>query len=667
MPLPTQSVYFLPLTSSAVAAFLEGAQIPATALERAGLFAAALCQGKTHHSAALTRLIEQACGLFAAHPDAAAAQFHALAPRLPTRLNDWLEALALQGVVLGPEAVVQQFCQLSPDDYPVDPFQAACRTTLEPHTIRFYTDAAVDPDAQDATGGDALQAPAYVERTHDYTAEQARALRAIVANDDEHIDLDAYAGAGKTHLILQLLDSATRRYTYIAPRPSQVQAFRRRLSGALPVEILSQISFANQVAGSAFRQGILGTAYRPTFQISKASFRDIAQRIGLQPIGNQPPTSVLRVAFDGIASWCRSPGERLEPRHFVRALPWAMIDAGPYIAAAEHVWRCMFDPVLQKATLLSLNVDHIGKWLALHGAKIPATWGTLLIDEGHDMSPAWKALLSGYEGSVISLGDPNQRLVGRSPRFATGMKLEIMQSVRQGPMVEQLVNETVALDATGYFDGPFAGSPDQPTLARTYLAWDEVPGSGARVYGNPWRLLEEAQRLAAAGVTFGVHPDTLSSVGREVNRGEEAYREMTSHGGSSQRWEALLAECNEQDMPQIPRMFMRGYNRDRFIELTQRLAAFHEAPLQLMLVEHAKNTEFAQVAMSMCCFRTGFGRGYAHNPVRAAYTAMTRGTQQLWMPAGALDELGQSIARYQASRAEYRRSKAITPGRPVPR
>jgi hypothetical protein len=327
----------------------------------------------------------------------------------------------------------------------------------------------------------------------------------------------------------------------------------------------------------------------------------------------------------------------------------------------------MFDPVLQKATLLSLNVDHIGKWLALHGARIPASWGTLLIDEGHDMSPAWKALLSGYEGSVISLGDPNQRLVGRSPRFATGMKLEIVQSVRQGPMVEQLVNETVALDATGYFDGPFAGSPDQPTLARTYAAWDEVPGRGARVYGNPWRLLEEAQRLSAAGASFGVHPDTLSSVGREVNRGEEAYREMTSHGGSSQRWEALLAECNEQDMPQIPRMFMRGYNRDRFIELTQRLTAFHEAPLQLMLVEHAKNAEFAQVAMSMCCFRTGFGRGYAHNPVRAAYTAMTRGTQQLWMPAGALDELGQSIARYHANRTEQRRSKLAKPAWTAPR
>ena len=53
MPLPTQPVYFLPLSETALAAFLDVGQIPASALERAGLFAAALCQGRAHHSAAL--------------------------------------------------------------------------------------------------------------------------------------------------------------------------------------------------------------------------------------------------------------------------------------------------------------------------------------------------------------------------------------------------------------------------------------------------------------------------------------------------------------------------------------------------------------------------------------------------------------------------------------
>ena len=38
MPLPTQPVYFLPLSETALAAFLDVGQIPASALERAGLF-----------------------------------------------------------------------------------------------------------------------------------------------------------------------------------------------------------------------------------------------------------------------------------------------------------------------------------------------------------------------------------------------------------------------------------------------------------------------------------------------------------------------------------------------------------------------------------------------------------------------------------------------------
>ena len=36
MPLPTQPVYFLPLSETALAAFLDVGQIPASALERAG-------------------------------------------------------------------------------------------------------------------------------------------------------------------------------------------------------------------------------------------------------------------------------------------------------------------------------------------------------------------------------------------------------------------------------------------------------------------------------------------------------------------------------------------------------------------------------------------------------------------------------------------------------
>ncbi|MEG2803423.1 hypothetical protein [Stenotrophomonas sp.] len=659
MPLPAVDTYALPLSESTLTAFLEAGTLPVSALEQAGLFAAALCQQRPHRAAELTRLLEQACALFAAHPDDAAAQFATVRAALPATVEGWLQAMAAQGVVLAAETVVHAYVLRASEHYAAEDFQRDSLVTLEAHTIHWYPDAPEDETASDVDAS--LASPAYIARTADYTPEQARALRAIVANDDEHIDLDAYAGAGKTHLILQLLDGAARRYTYIAPRASQVQAFRARLGAHLPVQIISQIGFANQIAAHAFQRGLLGSAYKPAFQISRQSFRDIAARIGLQGIGAYPPAAALRIALDGIATWCRSIAPRLEPRHFVRSVPHAMIDGAPYVAAAEHVWRCMFDPKIQKDAVLSLNVDHLGKWLALHDAPIPDSAGTLLIDEAHDLSPAWKALLARYTGSVISLGDPNQRLVGHAPRFATGMKLEIAQSVRQGRLVERLVNDTLALDSTALFEAPFSGATEQPTVTSIYRDWSEVPPTATRVFGSAWRLLEEAQRLSAAGAPLGIHPDTLRSLDREVTRGAEAYRELTAHGGSSRGWEALLAACEEQQVGQIPRMFMRGYNRDHFIELGQRLQPFTEATLQLVLVEHTKNSEYAQVAMATCCFRTGFARAYAHNPVRAAYTAMTRATRQLWLPEGALEALAESQNRYRARQEAQRRGRMARP------
>ena len=93
----------------------------------------------------------------------------------------------------------------------------------------------------------------------------------------------------------------------------------------------------------------------------------------------------------------------LQAAHFDRSLPWAMLDAAPYVAAAEHVWRCMFDAVVQKGGCLRLDAGHIGKWLALRGVPLPVSLGMVLVDEAHDLSPAWKQLLATPAPGVVSL------------------------------------------------------------------------------------------------------------------------------------------------------------------------------------------------------------------------------------------------------------------------
>jgi hypothetical protein len=659
MTLPISSTYTLPLSEAALTAFLDEGTIPHTPLERAALFAAAISLRSRQSHASLSALVAQARTLFLIQNAPADEQLKGMRAGMPGTLQACHEALTEQDVDLAPEHVLRRHAQY--DEFDAEAFQRDAHATLSPHTILFYTEDA----RRDAAEGveETPRAPIHVRRDHDYTDDQARALRAIVANDDEHIDLDAYAGTGKTHLVLQLLAGATRRFTYLAPRPSQVQAFRDRLGTVASVKVISQIAFANDVAADAHRRGMLRTEFRPAYQVSRLSLADIATRIGVQSVGRYPPASVLRIAFEGIARWCRSSSAELRPRHFLGAIPFALLDAERFFPATEHVWRCMFDPAIQKARLLSLSADHIGKWLVQNGAGVSSRWGTLLVDEAHDLSGAWKQLLSAYEGAVISFGDPNQRLVGRAPRFKTGMSLEIVQSVRQGRHVEALVNSALSLDPTFTYQQPFAGSLVHPTLTRTYHRWEDVPLEGTRVYGNAWRLLEEAQRLAASGAAFGIHPDSLTTLGREVQRGAQAHRELVVRGGGSERWEALVAECDEQQLPRIPRMFMRGYDRDHFAEMGKRLQPHVQTPLLLTLVEHTKNTEYGQVAMAPCCFRTGFARPFAHNPVRAAYTAITRGSRELWLPDGALEDLGGSVRRYLEEQAKARLNRVAHPQR----
>ncbi|MFB8920452.1 hypothetical protein, partial [Xanthomonas arboricola] len=495
--------YFLPASRATLSSFLDAQEVPSSPLGMAALLVAITGATPSTPPSKLTRMIDEACRLFGTDPERGRLYLLRLAFEVPRNIDDWERQLSLQGIALADENTADGFCAMSPDAFPVDQFQAACRTTLGPHTVRFYGEGALveqeDSEEDDIDDGETgKRISAYVERTTDYTVDQVRAIRSLIANADEHIDLHAYAGTGKTHIVSELLAHDARHFTFVTPSAAQAQALRSRL-GAGKLRVLTMIRFANLVAARAFEQRALSTDFKPVWQKSTASLADIASVIGVQRIGGYSPTAVLRIAFEGINRWCRSSSIDLQPYHFSRIVMGAMIDATAYIAAAEHVWRCMFSAKVQKQIKIVINVDHIGKWLAQHRVKLPIHWGTIVVDEGHDMSAAWKSLLSDYAGGVISLGDPNQRLIGTAPRFLQGKSLEMTQSVRQGQAVELLVNGAISLDSTGVYSSLFAGAADHATVTSFYEAWSDVPQVGTRLFGSPFTLLEEALRLIDAG------------------------------------------------------------------------------------------------------------------------------------------------------------------------
>ena len=657
--LSPHTTHFLPLQRRTLAQHVGRGTSPATPLEQAGLLAARLCRTQVHPGAQLERLLHDACALFAADDgSAAAAQLSGTGGEGQPALDAWLADLALHGVLLGPDEVVERFVAASPGAYPGADFQAACQVTLAEHTIRFPATVAPDDEDEQADPEARPAATPAIERNGLYTSEQARVLRAIAANPDELIDLEAYAGTGKTHLVLALMDARPGRYTYIAPSRGQVEAFRPRMPSEAATRLLTQIELANLMAQQAARSG-RSKGFVPTYRLSTVPLWEIARRIGMQGIGQRVPEQVLVTALEGINRWCASSAPQLQAVHFDRSLPWAMLDAAPYVAAAEHVWRCMFDPAVQKGGCLSLNTGHLGKWLWLQGVAPPVELGMLLVDEAHELSPAWKEVLARHAPGVVSLGDPHQRLVGRASRWSASKVLEMSQSVRQGSQVDALVNQSLALDDLGTSSERFAGASDRATGVRRYAAWSQVPVQGARLYGSLWRLLQEAHQLLEQGARVHVHPSSLRLMQKEAQGPIDAWRSVR-RGESSRRWDAFVEACEQRGQGDIPALFSGGFDSCGLEQLLATLVPAQDAGIMLCMAQHAKNLQFDRVAMSPCCFITGYETRQVHSPVRSAYLALTRGSHQLWLPGDAMEQLQLSAQRHadtlETQRMEKRRA-----------
>jgi len=182
----------------------------------------------------------------------------------------------------------------------------------------------------------------------------------------------------------------------------------------------------------------------------------------------------------------------------------------------------------------------------------------VLVDEAHDLSPAWKQLLATHAPGVVSLGDPHQRLSGRVQRWSSAKTLEMHQSVRQGRQVDALVNQSLALDDLGE-PAPFVGASDRATGLRRYDDWSAVPSSGARLYGSLWRMLLEANELVARGARVHLHPASRQALLKEVDGPIDAWRSAAA-GGPGQRWESFVQVCAKRGQADIPALFAAGFD-----------------------------------------------------------------------------------------------------------
>ena len=644
------TAFYLPVSQRAVEEFLVRGTVPDPLVERIGIFAVVMASGSDEMPRAdLARAVSDLYGQFRGSPEEEVRTFlgtlhQEMAERAATNV---LAVLSARGIRFASEDQMASGAWRGGDGHYTHEFQSRCRNTLMDYEIRVdQDDPEEDVDAESGHDDEVRTVHARRGILLKGTSDQARAATAIAAAPDEHVAMTAYAGTGKTHLLLALAETG-QRYTHLTPKVAHREAFFQRSGWTGHMQSITLGELAKGMAKTLVQR--LSTRWVTPPQIRETTWtieRQIAL-VGLPSIAGKPAASVLSNIHRIIDIRCRSTDPEITITHVPRLSVARLADDGAaYVAWSQKVWEVMSALMpAREERAFTFTDRHLVKWLDVNGAEIPPL-GTLVVDEAHDLPAPWYALLDRYPQGWVAMGDPYQCLVGRAPKAPLAKALTMAQSVRTGQETTPLFEAVIDRLSERLVDDPIVGSRDHVTRHHPYDSRDELPHMGLRVYGNVWKLLEEALRLKNGNARFRFVPASeralVDAARAAILLRRSGDRPKSYALRAFKTWHELSQHIERIGHPNVVRLFDRGFSESHLEALTTYQGEEGRAGLLIGLLDHCKNLESSVVAISDCCFPPPLAlRSNVEKDTRikAIYVAMTRVKDELWIPGDALDRL----------------------------
>lgn len=653
---PQVSTYYLPITQKAAEGFLAHGIVPEQLIERVGLFVVMMAgQAGDMPRANLSRALADLYEKFLDAPgDVVETCLKELREEVtrPAGVAP-LDTLLDRGIRFASEEQMASRAWCSANGRYSEAFQSYCRDTLVDYELVIDTadesedfQAEEDFETEDEGEGDAVARHARQRLRLRGPKDQARAATAIVAASDEHFTMTAYAGTGKTHLLLALAGCGGA-YTHLAPTDAHSQAFSRRVGTSVKIRSVTLFKLATDMAKAFVRSRSTRWVHPPhvgntTWFVS----RQVAA-VGLPPIPGEAAAVTLSKVQRIINKWCFSADREITSAHVRKVvLTGRAEDLSAYVAWAQRVWSLMTALLPAKEEqAFDFKLNHLVKWLDVSGAEIPPM-GMLFLDEAHDLPAPWYSLLRRYPQGWVAMGDPYQCLSGRVPKDPQSKALTMVQSVRTGDQATPLFRSVLDRHSEPLVDGTIVGSRDHVTRPRTYAPNQELPATGLRVYGSVWKMLEDALRLKDGNARFRLiqasEKSLLKAARDAILLRRSGDRPKSYELRKLEHWDDLAHEIESQGYPNVVRLFDRGFREDHLDDLIRAQSDGGPSGLVLGLLEHCKNLEFSVVAMLNCCFApsaSARARDARDKRIKAIYVAMTRVHDELWLPGDALDQL----------------------------
>jgi hypothetical protein len=439
------------------------------------------------------------------------------------------------------------------------------------------------------------------------TTPQFRIFKTLRSELDEHLNLQGLAGVGKTSMISTLLE-------YLKPEETLLLAHTSQQLNALTARLGSK-NFVGMTFGQLASQLLFTPPtiyrrpdrqrYQPTYQMADV---DVAKVLNIQSVCGFSARRVADICRRTVQSFCYSSSREISADNIpILEGDLSSVDRAVLLGYSNLMWQEITQPRLLfegRKTHLPIRVYHLLKLLSLDTgiALSLTTYRHIVIDEAHDLSAPLLQFLDRCPQATCTLGDVCQRLDGLPARRGAHVRQrEISQSVRSGRQMEAILNPLIAAHPRAGLV-PLVGARDKKTIIE-YYDRSGIPDDGTSILvKGEWGLFEWFQRLASAGASFCMMPESEKQLRRFVYDCIELY----NHGSPPKHavlfrhstWEGLAATyANDNSFKTIEAMLERGYSSSDFDRSVEKIDRTGLAKILLGRVSDARSLEMDKVML----------------------------------------------------------------------
>lgn len=492
------------------------------------------------------------------------------------------------------------------------------------------------------------------------SAEQDKLLRTFRANLNEDLHVQGYAGIGKSHLLVALLEHLRPEKTLLLARtPAKLETLRARMVGA-----------RERKAGHTFQDFAHALLHGPrpkplNTPVRVPTKQALAQELNIFGFRRLEGQAVVEVCLKVLEAYCRSWEYSLSAQHLPHfKQPLAGVDARALLEYASRLWGYLeANPAWGRHT--GFEALLMIKRASLAGCVVPERYTHVLIDESQDIPAPLLQIIERGRQVLITLGDEYQQASGGVVKRAREVRhTDVCYSVRSGRNVERLVNPLISLHSEKS-KSLFEGARDADVGIEFYPQGFVPPQGCVVLTASHWDTMQWAIQLSHARCAFGLASkeaqqslkhfmDTVIALFKPDFYSNE-FNDLGPHAFFSDMadWQQVREACQfDEAFLWVEAELEKGFNVADVTRLN-RLIGHPDERVLLMLAQDAGGMEFDRVLLTPeLLTNVKFQDAYAFDQrLCAVYIAISRARVQLYLPYDVVEWL--DYHKYQQTRESH--------------